>query len=48
MDMLVDFFDRQPALVSERSRLVAAINDLAHGFRSFGQLKEEREWARGR
>jgi len=34
IDMLVDYFDRLPALADQRSRLVGSINDLAARFRS--------------
>jgi nicotinamidase-related amidase len=37
IDMLVDFFDRQPALGRQRARLVAGINDLTSRIRSHGQ-----------
>lgn len=33
IDMLVDYFDRLPALASQRGRLVTAINQLTRGFR---------------
>lgn len=35
--MLVDFFDRQAALSSQRARLVAGINQLAQSFRTMDQ-----------
>lgn len=35
--MLVDFFDRQPALASQRARLVTSVNQLARTFRNMGQ-----------
>jgi nicotinamidase-related amidase len=35
--MLVDFFDRSPALAHQRGELVAGINDLAARFRSAGR-----------
>jgi nicotinamidase-related amidase len=37
IDMLVDFFDRSPALARQRGALVAGINDLAARFRSAGR-----------
>jgi nicotinamidase-related amidase len=37
IDMLGDYFDRVPELSSQRARLVAAINQLTHAFRSAGQ-----------
>jgi nicotinamidase-related amidase/GrpB-like predicted nucleotidyltransferase (UPF0157 family) len=37
IDMLFDFFDRQPSLSSQRARLVAGINQLVRAFRSVGQ-----------
>jgi nicotinamidase-related amidase len=36
IDMAVDFFDRSPALASQRERLVTAINDLTSRVRSAG------------
>jgi nicotinamidase-related amidase len=36
LDMLVDFFERQPALVEQRARLVSAINDLTAALRRTG------------
>jgi len=37
IDMLVDFFDRQPALSSQRARLVERINQLIRTFRGVVQ-----------
>ena len=37
IDMLVDFFERHPALTAERSRLVRGINSAARAFRDAGQ-----------
>lgn len=37
VDMLADFFERQPALAAQRSRLVDAINQLAARMRDVGQ-----------
>jgi nicotinamidase-related amidase len=37
IDMLVDFFERQPALAAQRAALAAAINDLARSFRAARQ-----------
>ncbi|MBI4476125.1 MAG: cysteine hydrolase [Acidobacteria bacterium] len=37
IDMLVDFFERQPALSAQRAPLVTAIKTLARAFRTRGQ-----------
>jgi nicotinamidase-related amidase len=37
VDMLRDFFDRQPVLAAQRGPLSAAINELARAFRDAGQ-----------
>lgn len=37
IDMLADFFERQPVLAAQRKRLVRSINHLARVFRSLGQ-----------
>ncbi|HYV95876.1 MAG TPA: isochorismatase family cysteine hydrolase [Gemmatimonadaceae bacterium] len=37
IDMLVDFFERQPVLAAARARLVAATNELTRAFRGAGR-----------
>jgi bifunctional isochorismate lyase/aryl carrier protein len=36
IDMLIDFFERQPMLAAEQARLVASINDLSAALRRLG------------